>query len=292
MKRMRIMGLCLVALFASTAVMAASASAEAPEYGRCLAKAGGKFKEGACKTASKPGEEKFEWYAAFGSEKPLVKRTYKAKAVATETAKIQLEGTGEKLGVKTVVACKEQSSEGEITGNKEDTAKAIVFKGCESSKVACSTTGAETGEIQVKELDGTIGIEKRGYNKEKKEEVPASSKIAHEFTPKGPVGEKFVNFNCATALAVTVRGHVLNPIKTNSMTLSAVVKFTAPGGNQKPEHFSTGIELATGKETFGPELSLEAAFVKPGLPEEFEESGQTLTTTQTNAEKYEASTVN
>jgi hypothetical protein len=75
------------------------------------------------------------------------------------------------------------------------------------------------------------------------------------------------------------------------MTLGAVVKFTASGGNQKPEHFSTGIELATGKETFGPELSWEEAFVKPGLPEEYEESGLRLTTTQTNEEKVEANSV-
>jgi hypothetical protein len=288
MKRMRIMGLCLVAVLASSAIMAASASAEAPEYGRCIATPGGKYATAAC-TTEKAGTNKFEWFAAFGSAKPLVKTKYKSKAVAS--SKIQLEGTGEKLGVKTVVSCTGQESEGTIIGNKEATAEKVVFTGCESSKVGCSTTGAAAGEIQVKDLIGTLGVEKRSWNKTTKKEEPSKNLLANEFTPK--VGGVFVEFNCATALKVIVEGHVLNPIKTNSMTLSAAVKFSAPGGNQKPEHFSTGISEVAGKvvETFGPELSLEAAFVKPGLSPEFEESGQTLTTTQTNEEKVEANSV-
>jgi hypothetical protein len=89
---------------------------------------------------------------------------------------------------------------------------------------------------------------------------------------------------------VTVRGHVLNPVKTNSMTLSATVKFSATGGNQKPEHFALSIEPSTGKVTYGPELSLEAKFEQFKVVP-FEESGQTLTTVQTNEEKVEANSV-
>src|SRR5712671_430118 len=83
MKRMRIMGLGLAAIFAMTALFAASASAEAPEYGRCLAHTGGKWKTSGCTTEAKATtEQKFEWYpytgkAANGEEKPVVKKGFK-----------------------------------------------------------------------------------------------------------------------------------------------------------------------------------------------------------------------
>ena len=57
MKHLRIMGLCLVAVFAFVAVAAASASAAEPEWGGCvkLAKAKGNYTEAKCETvATKP----------------------------------------------------------------------------------------------------------------------------------------------------------------------------------------------------------------------------------------------
>src|SRR6476660_9888709 len=84
MTRFRIVVLCLAAVFALSA-FAATASAETPpEVGRCLKKAAGKFKDGACKVASKPGEEKFEWYPAYvggvpNPEPKLPKLKYSAK---------------------------------------------------------------------------------------------------------------------------------------------------------------------------------------------------------------------
>jgi hypothetical protein len=289
MKRMRIMGLGIVAIFAMTALFAASASAGAPEYGRCLAHATGKWKTSGCTTPSKAGEEKFEWYpaegaAANGESKPIVKKGFKSKA--NESLPIQLEGTGEALaGVKTKIVCKTQSSEGEITGNKTAIATKIVFGGCESSGAKCKggATAVE-GEIQVNDLSGVLGVEKFGYNKEKKIVEPAKTKLANEFTPTA--GEEFTHFECAS-LKVTVRGHVLNPLTANKMLKSATVKFVASGGNQKPEHFSESINLETGKETFGPELVLEAKFEQFKVVP-FEESGQTLTTVQTNEEAVEA----
>jgi hypothetical protein len=291
MKRMRIMGLGLVAMFAMAALFAAGASAEAPEIGRCLAHTGGKWKTSGCTTASKPGEEKFEWYpysgkAANGEEKPVVKKGFKSKS--TEGTLIQLEGTGEGLGgVKTKVGCKSQTSEGEVTGPKTNVATKIVFTGCESSGAKCKSALGVEGEIQVTDLNGTIGIEKFGYVKETKTLVPAKNKIANEYTPKGT--EFFAEFECAS-LKVKVKGHVLNPVPSNKMLKAATIKFTAPGGNQKPEHWALSINPETGKETFGPELSLEAKFEQFQVVP-YEESGQTLTTVQTNEEALEINTV-
>src|SRR6476620_8745379 len=94
MTRFRIVGLCLAAIFALSA-FAATASAETPpEVGRCLKKAGGKWKDGGCKTPSKAGEEKFGWYPAFiggvlntNPSTPKLKYT----SVSKEATVIQLE---------------------------------------------------------------------------------------------------------------------------------------------------------------------------------------------------------
>ena len=60
MRHVRIMGLALVAVFAMAAVAATSASAT-PEWGKCEAKAGGKFAEGNCQKKAAKGTGTFEW---------------------------------------------------------------------------------------------------------------------------------------------------------------------------------------------------------------------------------------
>ena len=53
-------GLCLVAVFAIAAVTASSASA-LPEWGKCVAKAGGKYSDSNCTVKAKKGTGTFEW---------------------------------------------------------------------------------------------------------------------------------------------------------------------------------------------------------------------------------------
>src|SRR6266404_8222805 len=85
MRRIRIVGLCLVAAFVISAIAVTSASAEAPEYGRCLKvtpKSLSNYDGSKCtKLASEdPGTEaeklakgNYKWFPAFGGENPLVK---------------------------------------------------------------------------------------------------------------------------------------------------------------------------------------------------------------------------
>ncbi len=66
MRHFKIMGLCLVAVFALVAVAASSASASEPEWGHCLAQKHGNYTEGNCATvATKKGvpdhKGHFEW---------------------------------------------------------------------------------------------------------------------------------------------------------------------------------------------------------------------------------------
>jgi hypothetical protein len=68
MRRLRALGLCMVAALAISAIAVSSASAEAPEYGRCIKKAkaeGGGYSNSGCTTSVETGA-KFEWVAGPG----------------------------------------------------------------------------------------------------------------------------------------------------------------------------------------------------------------------------------
>jgi len=279
MRRATILAACVAASLTVGAVGAAGASAafkeEAPEVGRCLKLAGGKFKEANCKTAAgTTTEEKYEWYPGFGpngkgEEKTFPPTDLKYTAESKEATVIRLEtvkGEG--------VTCKKQTSEGELTGPKTNRNFNIVFTGCESAGLSCISTNpkaANKGEILVKELLGEIGIEKVG-------ETPAKDKIANLF--KGSE-EIITEFECA-GLKLVVKGEVMAPILANKMATSEIVKFTASKGKQKQERFA------------GEPTSVKhVLYTRNSKLEEFFQSGQTLTTTQTEVgnEKVEASSV-
>jgi len=278
MKRIRIAGVSFVAVLVLSAVAttttALAFAEEPPEIGRCIARAGGRFKEGNCKTAAKvSAEQKYEWYPAFGpngkgEEKTIEpsKRTYTAVSVEGTTIKLEtVHGEG--------VTCKKQTSEGEYTGPKTNRAYKIVFTGCESAGIQCISTNpkaANKGEILVKELDGVIGIEKVGA-------TAGADKIANLFVPVA--GEILTEFECG-GLKLVVKGEVMVPITGNKMLTSQTVKFAATKGKQKPERFA------------GEPLTVKhILFAKNNKLEEFFQAGQTLTTVQTNLEKAEASSV-
>lgn len=278
MRKLKIMTLCAVAIFAVGAASAGSAWAafkeEAPEVGRCLPLAGGRFKDSNCKKLGVlPSEMKHEWYPGFGpngkGEEKLFepgKRTY--KAVSKEGYVIRLEtvkGEG--------VTCKAQTSEGELTGPKTNRNYNIVFTGCESAGLTCISTNPKAtnkGEIVVKELLGEIGIYKLGATAEK-------DKIANLFKPAS--GEVLTEFECS-GLKLVVKGEVMAPILTNKMASVETVKFSASKGKQKPEKFA--------EEPAGTKHVL---YAKNSKLEEFFQAGQTLTTVQSGAEKVEASTI-
>ena len=60
MRHVRMLGLCLVAVLALGAYAVSSASA-LPEWGKCEAKAGGKFSDANCTAKAKKGAGSFEW---------------------------------------------------------------------------------------------------------------------------------------------------------------------------------------------------------------------------------------
>jgi hypothetical protein len=134
--------------------------------------------------------------------------------------------------------------------------------------VACTSAGAAQGEVTTATLEGALGIEKTSID------GPLKNKIAMDLFPVGQTGP-LMKFSCGPTV-VSVTGSVLNPVKSNTMLLSATLKYAASTGKQKPEGFE-GLPRDVLETEFG-----EAAAEQTGLK---------LTTIQTNDEKIEINTV-
>jgi hypothetical protein len=150
MKRIRIIGLCLLAAFATAAVASASASAELPEYMVCgkAAKVGkvwqGHYSSALCTEASK---------VETGGEYELEKGTGK-KATFTASAGESIITSAE---VPNKMECKSTTATGEFTGSKE--VKNVVLKssGCEEDELQCRSAGLVEGRINTNHLKGEFG---------------------------------------------------------------------------------------------------------------------------------------
>jgi hypothetical protein len=266
MRRTKILGLCLVAVFAFTAFSVASASATAPEFGRCLKQATkslSNFDSGKCvklasedtgTEAEKLKKGNFQWFPG------VVKTKFTTKIKEGTIATLETVGG-------TKITCTGETSTGEYLNTKEIGKMVAKFTGCETSGFKCESTGAGAGNISTAPLGGPIGFET--------EVVPASKDhVANELhSEAGNVAE----ITCV-GIKVVVNGSVLHKIAANAMKLTATEKFTASKGKQKPEHFAGGVAK---------EHILETS--TNGGP--FEQSGQTITSILTNEEKVEANTV-
>jgi hypothetical protein len=190
MRRIRIVGLCLVSVFALGAFMASSASA-LPEYGKCVAAPGvGKYTESNCVTKAK----------TLTSEKQFERK--KAK----EITKIGEKGTsgssfleGES-GVK--IVCSSGTNTGQLDKDgSTEAAKGVEnvvakFNGCgiPAAGLVCKTVGAGSEEIVTETLEGSYVYK----NKAKKE-------ILQELHPKVK-GGAFAKFECGGgAVSVVVK---------------------------------------------------------------------------------------
>jgi len=321
MKRISKIALCLVAAFATSAAMAASASAIG-EFGKCEALTGGKYATSACDT-EKAGTLKYEWYpATSGKAKKLPEKL--GFTSENEAGKaIQLEATGEKSGTHTVTKCLTETSKGTVTSPTKAQITATLFTGCETNTKKCHSEGKGEGEISVENVIAEPGLEAYGNFKEgtgKYRIEPSKDKLALELTPENEkeieyehkVGEivkekvlLFAQFECS-GINLFVRGHVLVPATTNKMVASAKVKFAATKGSQKPEAFGEKFNTVNGKTEF----EIETKTNEHGVSEKdakkeiklesfysnlkvfgFEEAGQTLTSIQKNEESIELNSV-
>ncbi len=252
MSRLKLIAVCAVAALALGAVMAASAWAEAPEIGRCVSHAGGKYTNNVCtKLAKGKKVGGFEW------EVGAVKNKFSGSGGA---------GTLETV-VGAEVTCKTEASRGEFTSSKTVGNVAVSFTGCESGGFKCDTVGAKEGEIATNPLAGTLVWEKYG------------KKVAIDLVPQST--ELFVEFACGPANA-KVKGSVLTNIPANKSETKIEEKFTAKKGKQKPEYYYTSKT----------EKVKDVLFSKLGGPgAAYEQSGQTITNVQVDEEALEVNTV-
>jgi hypothetical protein len=266
MKRITTIGLCLIGVLATSAVAAASASAEAPEYGRCVkgvAHEGG-FTTATCVATDKEDNDGvYEWLPGAGT-----KPGFRTEANLTEsTGGLTFETV---RGTK--IACKSESGAGEFVGTKEVRISSIKFKGCQASGAECSTGGAAAEEIVTNELTGNLRFAVGGKTKKK---------LVNELVPTS--GPLLVGFACNT-FPVEVRpestGGLLNNLVSDKMITKSSNKYALLKGEQKPAEYE----------------DLEGKLVSAGLEENFaggpfEESGMAFTNEQTNEEAIEANAV-
>jgi hypothetical protein len=166
MRHLRMVGLCMVAVFAIAAVAATSASA-LPEFGECYvqAKHEGKYANAGCTVKAKKVSEKFtgeyEWRKVTeiadkeiaGESGPGV---LKANLLICP-GNIRAEKCAEPAEVHVYVECSHQWNYGQITGAKTVGKVTVLFEGCTLlGSAPCTNTGVE-GRIAVNPLKGTLG---------------------------------------------------------------------------------------------------------------------------------------
>lgn len=152
-KMRRTMGLCVVAVFAISAILAASASAETfPSYKVCAkaAKVGklytGRYNQKNCTEVNVKGEGKYElepWTAAK-------LRSFTGKNGAS-VFDAYIKGTG----ILASIACKKGTDVGEVTGESTST-EVTKFEGCTGAGSTCTSPEAKTGEIVTDTLVATL----------------------------------------------------------------------------------------------------------------------------------------
>lgn len=163
MKRLTIVGVCLAAVFALTAVMASSAFASGgPEYMICAKanpKGTGHWKNKTCseeEASGKGGYERVSWEKAK-------KKTYKGKNIGTPKNYIvdPLETPAGKAGV---TECTKEKVEGEVTSATTQKWHTVYTK-CLGNGVACNTKGAKAGEIKTEELEAELAYLNKEHTK-------------------------------------------------------------------------------------------------------------------------------
>jgi hypothetical protein len=279
-RHVRMLGLCLVAAFAMSAVAAATASAALPEWGKCVrfvnqrGKNVGNYEDHGCTKkmeVAKTGA--WEWQPAPKSI-PNPEFTSHGGAAVLETTE----------GSFTQVKCSVEEAHGILSGSKEVSQVSVRFKGChlsfnEPEPYTCGNgllppQGSEKeGEIVTRRLKGKLG-----YISGKGEENPSVGLALEPEEKKG----LFAQFMCAERFLVIRVGvfpggkgndSVISPIApvdsmsvSNTQTYKYAEKETEPGsgkfevepGIQNPTHFEGGKEDYLETETsyseglFGP----------------------------------------
>ncbi len=279
MKRLMSVGLGLLAASAISAAMAASAFAEAPEFGRCQKVTGeqmgkktvyhGHYANSVCTTASPDAKGKYEWFPGV------------EKATFTAVSKPGMKVTFETVSGKKIV-CSAETSSGEYTSPKLEEHVVFKFTGCDfeerysyyqQSSYVASSAGAAEGEIVTEPTECELGTVQQGA-------TPKTDKLALSCAEENEfmwLKWKVAGYYGNEEPELCMRGWWFLTLKANSMSSSTTtLKSTQSHGIQTYEKF---IE--------GPPEPLEATLNRMT----FETAGLSLTSVQANEEPVEANSV-
>jgi hypothetical protein len=241
MRRFKIVGLCLIAVFAVTAFASSAASAALPEFKVCAkaVKVGkttptGEFSDKSCTVKAAGGKYLLE----SGLGKKTAIKT-KSKAAILETP-----GAG-------TVECKSSKSGGNTAGTKEETGVIVEFKTCTSIGKKCNSPGAKAGTIKTNALHGVLGYLSK-----------SPLKVGIALSPEKS-GAFDAEFNCE-GLGVQTFGTVIGQVTgdINVISKASVLTLAAPKeGQQEFTNFEGG---AKGEDELKTEFNLGSGFGPPG----------------------------
>jgi hypothetical protein len=262
MARIRTFGLCAIAVVALALTSAGSASAEAPEFGRCVKVATGTGVYSTATCTAEGGEKKFVWIPGIGS-----KTKFSEKVFAEKAFKWKLAGNDEGI-------CVEEAATGEYTSPKTVGNVRITLN-------SCGWKGGPTGcgPIVLEPMRGELGVYELG-------ETPLTNKIGLKLEPEA--GNMIAAFNCETSTPPNPftwqNGWVIGAVTTNKMLIKNTVKYKY----RKPSSF--GIEqLPQGFLGELPNPMESSTALIHGEEKEFQALGWQLTTKMNNEEKIEVS---
>jgi hypothetical protein len=193
MKRMRILGLALVAVFALAAVVAAGASA-APEWKACVKaepKNTGKYTDKGCTTTSPTSEGKYELVSSVGKGK-----SFKVKGGAA-TLHVIIPATGEGAfpgGAHVEVKCTSFKGSGKAALPNKVEKVVSEFKGCTVLASPCQS-GSKKGVITTNSLNGEMI------------DIEGGSGVGTLL--KGEASPVLANFTCTNVATTNVLGSVI-----------------------------------------------------------------------------------
>ncbi|HTU79240.1 MAG TPA: hypothetical protein VMF09_10825 [Solirubrobacteraceae bacterium] len=221
MKRIRVVGVCIIAMSGMTAVLAGAAQA-APEYRACLKlkKAEGVYSNSTCSKEASEGKGKYEIGLAVGV-------TYTSK---TGEAVLSTPDLGGK------VICAKSKDKGKITGSTTDEDKVTLEK-CTTEGKKCSSkgeTGKKAGTVVTAELETKL-VEKEG-------------KPAVEYVSKSGVEGYQAEFDCE-GLLVRTKGYTIGVITSPAPGEYSLKTDTEFAGE---ENLLTEVSIDGGKEYLGP----------------------------------------
>ncbi len=282
MKRFKIAGCALVAVLAMSGVAAASASAEAPEFGRCKKLTGekvgmrmvyhGDYTSMTCTVTSPEAKGKYEWY-------PGVEKTHFTTRLE-EGTKVTFETVS-----KMKITCTGETSSGEYVSPKLEENVVASFTGCEYLEYGgynvgyigypAYSAGAPEGEVVTDSTECELGVVKKGETAAKNM-VGLSCAEEDQFMWIKWHGPVYFGFSQENELCI--KGWWFFTTAANSMRsgTTATLRSTESKGRQKIEKFEEGpLELL--------ESTLNGA--------SYEQIGLKLTTVQTNEESVEVNSV-